>query len=297
MLRCRGLEKRFGNVIAVAGLDLAVEPGETFGLLGPNGAGKSTTIRMALGITRPDAGEVEIVGHGAPTDPAVRRVIGYAPQELALYDELTPVENLRFFGRLQGLTGRRLAERIEWALAFAALEDRRRDRVATFSGGMKRRLNLACAAIHDPELLLLDEPTVGVDPQSRNHLFETVERLAAAGKTIIYTTHYMEEAERLCRRVAIIDRGRVLACDSVAALIGVHGGRSVVETELAGTAGELAAAIGSVADGVLRFEADDAGAAVQRLAAAGVSYRALHVRRPDLEAVFLELTGRRLRDA
>jgi len=161
---------------------------------------------------------------------------------------------------------------------------------------MKRRLNLACAAIHDPELLLLDEPTVGVDPQSRNHLFLTVEQLAAEGKTIVYTTHYMEEAERLCRRVAVIDKGRVLACDTVATLIGSHGGRSVVEAELEGAASTAAESIGAVHDGVLRFEADDASAAVGRLASANISYRALHVRRPDLESVFLELTGRSLRD-
>ncbi|MCR9247964.1 MAG: ABC transporter ATP-binding protein [bacterium] len=298
MLRCRGLEKRFGDLTAVAGLDLDVEPGETFGLLGPNGAGKSTTIGMALGVTTPDAGTVEIADRGSPTDPSVRRGIGFAPQELALYEELTALENLRFFGQLHGLHGRRLGERVDWALEFAALTDRKSDRVDTYSGGMKRRLNLACAALHDPELMLLDEPTVGVDPQSRNHLFETVERLAEAGKTIVYTTHYMEEAERLCRRVAIVDHGRVLACDTVASLIASHGGRSVVEAELSGPPTGAARQLGTILeDGSLRFEADDASTAVADLAAAGVEYRALHVRRPDLESVFLELTGRRLRDA
>ncbi|MFO1076170.1 MAG: ABC transporter ATP-binding protein [Planctomycetota bacterium] len=297
MLRCRGLRKAFGALVAVDGLDLEIAPGETFGLLGPNGAGKSTTIKMALGVVAPDAGTVELAGRSAPTDPRVRAAIGYAPQELALYEELTAAENLRFFGALQGLAGRRLADRVAWALAFAALEDRRNDRVATFSGGMKRRLNLACAAIHDPELLLLDEPTVGVDPQSRNHLFETVEKLAAAGKTIVYTTHYMEEAERLCRRVAIVDHGKLLACDATAKLIARHGGRSLVTAELDGEPPPAAAALGSVRDGALHFAAADAADAVARLAAANVRCRALHVRRPDLESVFLTLTGRELRDA
>ena len=297
MLTCRALCKRYGDLVAVDGLDLRVEAGETFGLLGPNGAGKSTTIRLALGVLTPDAGEVTIEGHGSPTDPQVRRHVGYAPQELALYEELTATENLRFFGKLQGLAGGRLRERIAWGLAFAALEDRQRARVSTFSGGMKRRLNLACAAIHDPDLLLLDEPTVGVDPQSRNHLFATVEQLAAAGKTIVYTTHYMEEAERLCRRVAIVDHGKVLAQGAVAELIRQHGGRSVVEAELDGDSAAAAAKLGTVRDGVLRMEAADAGAVLTSLRDAGVTYRSLHVRRPDLEVVFLELTGRRLRDA
>ncbi len=297
MLTCRALHKRYGDLVAVAGLDLRVERGETFGLLGPNGAGKSTTIRLALGVLAPDSGDVEIAGLGPPTDPEVRRHVGYAPQELALYEELTATENLRFFGKLQGLTGARLRERIGWALAFAALEDRRKARVSTFSGGMKRRLNLACAAIHDPQLLLLDEPTVGVDPQSRNHLFATVEQLAAAGKTIVYTTHYMEEAERLCRRVAIIDQGKVLAEGTVAALIGTYGGHSLVEAELDDPSQPAAAALGAIGGGVLRLQVADAGEALDRLRAAGIDYRSLHVRRPDLEGVFLQLTGRRLRDA
>jgi len=297
MLQCRGLRKRYGDLTAVDGLDLEIRRGETFGLLGPNGAGKSTIIRIALGVVAPDAGTVEIAGHGAPTDPRVRACIGYAPQELAIYDELTAVENLRFFGQLQGLAGKQLKERVAWALHFVALEDRQKHRAGTFSGGMKRRLNLACATVHDPDLLLLDEPTVGVDPQSRNHLFETVEQLAAAGKTIVYTTHYMEEAQRLCDRVAIIDKGRLLACDSVELLLRAHGGRSVVEAELDSAPAEAAKALGPVRDGVLRFEAHDASEAVERLRGAAVTYNTLHVRRPDLESVFLELTGRRLRDA
>ncbi len=297
MLTLRSLAKRYGKVVAIDDLDLEVEDGETFGLLGPNGAGKSTTIRCALGVTTPDAGMIDIAGRGAPTDPAVRARIGYAPQELAIYDEMTASENLRFFARLQGLRGARLRERVAWALAFAALDDRKHDRVAGYSGGMKRRLNLACAVVHDPDLLLLDEPTVGVDPQSRNHLFDTVERLAGEGKTIVYTTHYMEEAQRLCDRVAIIDHGRVLACDGVDALIAAHGGRAVVEAELDGEPEDAARLPGPVRDGVLRFESRDAADALDRLRAAGVPFRTLHVKQPDLESVFLDLTGRSLRDA
>jgi ABC-2 type transport system ATP-binding protein len=297
MLSIRSLRKSYGGRLAVDGLDLEIAPGETFGLLGPNGAGKSTTIRCALGLTRPDGGEVSLRGLGDPREPRVRARIGYAPQELAVYDEMSGIENLRFFGRLHGLRGARLAERIDWALDFAALADRARDRVAGYSGGMKRRLNLACAAVHDPELLLLDEPTVGVDPQSRNHLFETVEQLAAAGKTVLYTTHYMEEAQRLCDRVAVIDHGRVLACDRVDTLLERHGGRSTVEAELEEPPADPGRLPGRDQDRTLRFEADDARDALATLQRAGVAYRTLHVRRPDLESVFLELTGRSLRDA
>jgi len=282
MLRCRGLLKRFGDLVAVDGLDLEILTGETFGLLGPNGAGKSTTILMALGVRAPDAGTVDLAGLGAPTDPAVRAAIGFAPQELALYEELTARENLRFFGRLQGLAGKRLEERVRWALAFAALEDRSRHRVDTFSGGMKRRLNLACAAIHDPQLLLLDEPTVGVDPQSRHALLAAIERLRGEGRAILYATHYMEEAQRLCDRVAILDRGRLLALDAVEALVAAHGGPARLELR-------------DGAGGATTVETDDPlGELLRRREAGPVEdFRLL---RPDLERVFLNLTGRELRD-
>jgi ABC-2 type transport system ATP-binding protein len=181
-------------------------------------------------------------------------------------------------------------------LDVVGLTDRADDRVETYSGGMKRRLNIAVGLLHRPRLLILDEPTVGVDPQSRNAILSSIESLSSEGMAVLYTTHYMEEAERLCRRVAIIDKGRVLACDTVAALIGSHGGRSVVDAELDDAASSAAASLGSVRDGTLRFEAKDAREAVELLVAANVTYRALHVRRPDLESVFLELTGRRLRD-
>ena len=197
MLVLAGVRKRYGARAAVDGLSLAVRRGEIFGLLGPNGAGKTTTVGLAIGLLVPDEGTVDVAGLGSPREPAVRARIGLAPQALALYETLSGQENVAFFGSLYGLSGLGLDQRVRAAIEFVGLSDRRRDRVSTYSGGMKRRLNLAVALVHDPELLLLDEPTVGVDPQSRNLIFENVRHLRAAGKTIVYTTHYMEEAERL----------------------------------------------------------------------------------------------------
>jgi ABC-2 type transport system ATP-binding protein len=211
------------TVAAVDGLSLTVERGEVLGLLGPNGAGKSTTVNLAIGLLSPDSGRVAVEGSGSPTDPAVRRRLGVAPQALALYDLLSGEENVRFIGELYGLTGARLQESVHKALEFVGLLDRRRSQAGTYSGGMKRRLNLAAALVHDPELLLLDEPTVGVDPQSRNQIFDNILTLKRLGRTIIYTTHYMEEAERLCDRSAVIDRGRLLALGTVQELLDTHG--------------------------------------------------------------------------
>jgi ABC-2 type transport system ATP-binding protein len=282
MLQLTNVRKAFGAIVAVDGLSLSIRRGEVFGLLGPNGAGKTTTVNMAVGLLKPDQGTIELDEAGSPHRPDVRRTIGVATQALALYDELTGEENLSFFGKLQGLTGRRLAERVGWALEFVALADRRRDRVKTYSGGMKRRLNIAVAVIHDPPLLLLDEPTVGVDPQSRNAIFENILALRKQGRTVVYTTHYMEEAQRLCDRVGIIDHGRLLALDTVERLIAVHGGKSILLAER--TSGEV------------RVETDDPLAELLRLQKEGPLQR-FRVERPDLERVFLHLTGRELRDA
>src|SRR5262245_14020249 len=281
MLALRDLRKSYGSVVAVDGVSLDVRKGEVFGLLGPNGAGKTTTLHMAVGLVTPDAGTVDVEGAGSPADPAVRAKIGVAPQTIALYDDLTAEENLRFFGRLQGLSGARLAERAAHLLRWTGLEGRRKDRVRGFSGGMKRRLNLAAALVHSPPLLLLDEPTAGVDPQSRAAIFEAVRELKAGGTTLVYTTHYMEEAERLCDRVAILDHGKVLAEGTVEELLARHGGNSVVTVRRA--------------DGEERSETADPVAALERaLAVKGVL--GVRVDRPDLEGVFLSLTGRRLRD-
>ena len=281
MLALQGLRKRYGAQVALDGLSLEVRRGEIFGLLGPNGAGKTTTVGLAIGLLAPDEGTVTIAGFGSPSSPTVRARIGLAPQALALYDGLSGEENVAFFGSVYGLAGARLAERVKAALAFVGLLDRARDRVGTYSGGMKRRLNLAVALVHDPELILLDEPTAGVDPQSRNLIFDNVRRLREAGKTIVYTTHYMEEAERLCDRVGIVDHGRLLALGTVPELMAAHGGRPVLVAEAGGEE--------------IRVEADDPLLELNRLAA-GRPVSAFRVERANLEQVFLHLTGRQLRD-
>lgn len=276
-----GLERRFGSFVAVNKVSFDVRRGEIFGFLGPNGAGKSTTVHLAVGLLAPDEGTVDVGGRGAPTDPQVRRLVGVAPQSLSLYDELTGEENLAFFARVYGLDAARTRARTDWALEFAGLADRRRDRVATYSGGMKRRLNLAAALVHEPSLLLLDEPTVGVDPQSRNAIFERIEALRAAGCTIVYTTHYMEEAARLCDRVGIVDHGRLLALDTVDGLVATHGGEPVLVVR--GERGEQ------------RIPTRDPLGTLTRLAAEA-RVDDFRVERAGLEQVFLRLTGRSLRD-
>ena len=294
-----GLRKSYGENVAVDDLDFRIQTGESFGLLGPNGAGKTTTISMLVGLLKPDAGSVMVNGKdgrpGNPLDANVRRAIGIAPQSLSLYDELTAQENLEFFARLYGFAGQKLGDRVAWSLNFAGLEDRRRDRVGTFSGGMRRRLNIAVALIHEPTLLLLDEPTVGVDPQSRNHIFEGIEQLKTQGITILYTTHYMEEAQRLCDRVAIVDHGRLLALDTVASLVAQFGGRSVVRAELRSCPDGVELP-GQWEDQVLRFESEQPLEEVTRLTRCGVEIQSLRITEPDLETVFLSLTGRSLRD-
>ena len=275
------LTKRFGDITAVDDLSITVEPGEIFGLLGPNGAGKTTTVSLAVGLLKPDEGSIMIAEMGPPYLPKVRSLIGVAPQTLAIYDNLSGRENLSFFGRVQGLRGRSLADRIDWALGFVQLTERADDRAKTYSGGMKRRLNLAIALVHDPPILMLDEPTVGVDPQSRNAIFENIEAMRKEGRTVVYTTHYMEEAERLCRRVGIMDRGKLLALDTVDSLIAAHGGKTVITADLR--------------DGERRIETDEPMKVISDLHAGGHLIR-LRVDQPDLEGVFLNLTGRHLRD-
>lgn len=310
MLEVLGLKKRYGERLAVDGVSFHVARGECVGLLGPNGAGKTTSVSMMTGLLRPDAGEVRV--DGAPltgdADPRKRKV-GLVPQELALYEELSARDNLRLFGALYGLTGAELARAVDRALELVSLADRHRHAVATFSGGMKRRLNLAAALLHGPELLILDEPTVGVDPQSRNAIFDNLETLRAAGMTLLYTTHYMEEAERLCDRIVIVDQGKVIANDTLRGLYRLLPASNRLTVELAEAAPgtwqeelrrlpgvesvtvakeQLSVALRdlSVAPGVLSFLLE------RKLAL-------LHIQteRPNLEAVFLNLTGRKLRDA
>ena len=281
MLTLRNLRKQFGPIIAVDGLSLDIPRGSVFGFLGPNGAGKTTTINMAVGLLPPTSGQVDLDGRGSPTDPAVRRLIGVAPQSIALYDQLTAIENLTFFGELYGLPSAKLRTRCAELLEMVGLSDRATSRAETFSGGMKRRLNLAAAIVHDPPLVMLDEPTAGVDPQSRNAILDLVRTLRSQGRTIVYTTHYMEEAQRLCDRVAVIDHGKLLALGTVDELIAAHGGESVVTIQR--TSGEEK-----------MTSTNPVAILTEKLAQKDV----LNVRvdRPDLESVFLNLTGRSLRD-
>jgi len=297
LINAQGLTKSFGEVAAVRGIDLTIAAAETFGLLGPNGAGKSTTIHMLIGALRPDAGSVVIEPGGDVTDPNVRRRLGVAPQDLAIYPDLTAEENLAFFGKIYGLSGRRLTERVDWGLEFSGLTSRRRDRVNTYSGGMKRRLNLACAAVHEPAVLLCDEPTVGVDPQSRNHIFESIEALKADGCTLLYTTHYMEEAERLCDRVAVMDHGEILAVGTVAELVDAHGGLAEVQAELTAPPDESTQLPGTLCGTSLVVQTDRPFDVVGELAKLDIEVSSLRLDQPNLERVFLGLTGRKLRDS
>ncbi|MBU0755451.1 MAG: ABC transporter ATP-binding protein [Planctomycetes bacterium] len=281
MIQAEKLCKSFGGAPAVTDLSLEIRQGEVFGFLGPNGAGKTTTVSMMVGLLKPDSGTVRIQGGGSPLVAEWRAKIGLAPQSIALYNELTGRENLTFFGKLQGLSGRHLKERVAWALDFVGLMERSKDRTGTYSGGMQRRLNLAAALLHDPPILLLDEPTAGVDPQSRNALFENIRVLKQEGRTVVYTTHYMEEAERLCDRVGIIDHGKLLALDTVDGLLQTHGGPQFLVAEFI--------------HGEERIKTDQPLDRLMELKKRGdlMSFR---MERPNLEQVFLNLTGRQLRD-
>jgi len=301
-LQIDAVVRRFGDVAAVAGISLMVEERACLGLLGPNGAGKSTLIRSIVGRVRPDSGTVRVFGQPADS-PAARKQLGWVPQELALYPLLTGRENLDAFGRYQGLSGKALRDAIQWCLEWAALTDRADSVVKTLSGGMRRRLNMAAGLIHRPRVVLLDEPTVGVDPQSRNRIFEMVETLRLEGTTVIYTTHYMEEAERLCDRIAIVDHGRIIAAGSKEELVTqAFGTRSDVLMRLSSAAHNVAtwaaARGGNLQDGVAHFPIDrpsDVALLLEGAARDGLDVIDLILRRPNLESVFLQLTGRDLR--
>jgi ABC-2 type transport system ATP-binding protein len=296
------IRKRFGAVTAVAGVSFEIHPGSCFGLLGPNGAGKSTLIRSMMGRVRPDSGSIRIFGHPVGSADA-RANLGWVPQDLALYPLLTCTENLQAFGRYHGLRGQALDEAVTWCLDWAALSDRAGSPVKTLSGGMKRRLNMAAGLIHRPRLVLLDEPTVGVDPQSRNRIFEMVEALRSQGMTIIYTTHYMEEAERLCDTIAIIDHGQIIALGSKETLVAqAFGSRSSVTMHFNGAQvylGTWAAAHGGTSrDSAIHFTIEKPSEIAALLDAAsrdGLEVIDVNLQRPNLESVFLHLTGKELR--
>jgi ABC-2 type transport system ATP-binding protein len=323
ILTAKDLRKTFGDFEAVKGISFSVLRGEIFSLLGPNGAGKTTTINMLSCLLPPTGGTAEIAGHAIPGDTlAVRRAIGVVPQEIALYDALSARQNLEFWGRLYDMRGKELTRRIDEVLAQVGLSDRAKDKVKTFSGGMKRRINIAAGLLHKPQLLFMDEPTVGIDPQSRRRILDMVRELRDGGMTVLYTTHYMEEAEELSDRVGIIDQGRLIAVGTQAELTRVVGQQETLRLHLAeeasaalvganghGVTGEGAAALFAGLPGVLGATAvdhqvvvnvADAGAAlpavVGRANSGGLHVRSIDIEQPNLEAVFLHLTGRGLRD-
>jgi len=311
MLQARALRKTYGSIVAVDDVSLRAEAGETIGLLGPNGAGKTTTVSIVAGLVRPDAGEVLIQGRplGGDTDP-LKFKLGLVPQDLALYDELPALQNLMLFAALYNLSGAEARKAIGEALDLVGLADRVNDKVKTYSGGMKRRLNLAAALLHDPQILLLDEPTVGVDPQSRNAIFENLATLKHRGKTLVYTTHYMEEAERLCDRIIIIDHGKLIANDTLQGLYRLIPASNVLVVELDertnGVSLDELRALSEVRiveqqGTTLRIGVGDLAAhaprVLQWLVDHSFAYRHVVSERADLETVFLTLTGRSLRDA
>lgn len=311
VLVARGLRKAYGDRVAVHEVGFTLRPGEVLGLLGPNGAGKSTTVGMICGLTVPDAGSVTLsggVGLAARGDApaAYKRRIGLVPQDTALYEELPARMNLELFGALYGLPPDVIRRRADEVLALVGLSDRAQDRPATFSGGMKRRLNIACALVHDPEILLLDEPTAGVDPQSRNAIFDNLERLKAAGKALVYTTHYMEEAERLADRIVVIDHGRVVASGTQAQLFAMLPAAQALHVEIDGEPDDALLQglpgfpgirrVGQRLDVAVADVGRDTGPLLAALAARGIPVRGLASARATLEDVFLQLTGRALRD-
>jgi ABC-2 type transport system ATP-binding protein len=307
VLAAVGVRKAHGGTLALDGVSVEVGEGEVFGLLGPNGAGKTTLISILAGLSPADAGTVTLFGAPfTPADRNRRRLIGLGTQDLSIYPDLTARENLHFFGKLYGLRGAELSGRVAELLGAVGLADRADDRAGTFSGGMKRRLNLAAAVVHRPRVLFLDEPTTGVDPQSRNHIFEQVKALSAAGMTVIYTSHYLEEVQALCPRLAVLDHGKVRACDTLPNLL--RRLNTTLRLGLAavppGFAERLAAlpgvtAVTPTADG-FELVVDEAAPALARAAsacaAAGVGLTTAVATEPTLERVFLELTGAALRD-
>jgi ABC-2 type transport system ATP-binding protein len=308
IVEVKDLVKKYGGQVAVNGISFAIREGDIFGLLGPNGAGKTTTLSMLATLLMPTSGAITLAGCDAVREAEkVKALVGIVPQELALYPTLSAHDNLIFFGEMYGLRGRALKLRVQEVLEIVGLRDRADDAIETYSGGMKRRINLAAGLLHRPKLLFLDEPTVGVDPQSRNYIFENVERLNREGMTILYTTHYMEEAERLCQRVGIMDHGRIITLDTPKNLVAMLGGGVIhigTRGNLDGLVSQLnrLPAIKSVqfVDHKLSVQTTNATEAlvgiVNAFNGAGVPMSSLEILEPNLESVFLHLTGKHLRD-
>jgi len=307
ILEVVGLTRRFGDRVAVDDVSFSIPPGEIYGLLGPNGAGKTTTIKMVCGLLHPDRGTVRIAGHPAGS-LAAKAQVGYVPQDIALYPDLTGRENLRFLGRLFGLGSDLLDERVDEALELTNLGDRAKERLSAYSGGMQRRLNIAAGLLNHPVLLVLDEPTVGVDPQSRHAILERVQTFGQLGMAVVYTTHYMEEAERVCDRVGIVDQGRLVAEGTRRDLVDRLGERDRIELGATGNLDLLASACrdldgvdgAAVADRHVQLLVHDGRkllpAVLEAAERTGIRVSSVDVVEPDLEAVFLHLTGTALRD-
>jgi len=308
-IQVQGLRRSFGDIQAVRGVSFDVQVGEIFSLLGPNGAGKTTTISMLSTLLRPDAGDALIMGHSILRDPmAVKAVLGVVPQEIALYEDLSARENLTFWGKMYGLRGPALRQRIDEVLNVIGLSDRAHGRVGQFSGGMKRRVNIGVALLHQPQVIYMDEPTVGIDPQSRRSILEGVVALKNQGMTVLYTTHYMEEAQELSDHIAIMDHGLLIACGTREELVKLVGQQTRIDLTLSVEAGRVLEAWQAV-EGVARISAEadrvtvlveDSNLALPHLfeSATRLSARitSVDIREPNLEAVFLHLTGRALRD-
>jgi ABC-2 type transport system ATP-binding protein len=309
VIEVKGLQKKYGELLAVQDVSFLAEPGKVFGLLGPNGAGKSTTIGCISGLLEPTAGRITILGHDVVlARRAACECLGIVPQELALYDDLSATENLRYWGAAYGLRGTKLRQRVQEVLVATGLLDRAREPVKRFSGGMKRRLNLGCGIVHQPRVLLLDEPTAGVDPQSRERLLELVRQQVVLGACVLYTTHYMEEAEALCDRIAIIDHGKIIAAGTLAELHRMVGESDVLRFVGRFNPEKAREALRGI-DGVevVQAEADGLRVAVREasrklpelfaaLAAAGAEVRETTMTQPSLQSLFIKLTGAELRE-
>ena len=309
VLQVKDLRKEFGDLTAVDGISFEIREGEIFGFLGPNGAGKTTSISMICGLLKPTAGEIFVEGNSILKSPReVKKLLGVVPQEVAIYEELSARENLSFWGGIYGMGGGELRRRVGELLEQVGLEDRAKEPTKNFSGGMKRRLNLALGLVHDPKLILLDEPTVGIDPQARHNILDVVKSIVAGGRTVLYTTHYLEEAEELCDRLAIIDHGKILSQGTVGELKTQLGEGSLLTVQGNFQGPSLSEAVSGV-EGLLPIEIDDKRAmllvtrdgpgvshSLEGLFSRGLTFDDISIKEPNLEDLFLKLTGRELRN-
>jgi len=309
MIEVRSISKSYGDIEAIKNVSFNINKGEIFGILGPNGAGKSTIVNILNTLVRPDKGEVTIDGININDNrDTIKLIMGVVPQEIALYEELTAYENLMFWGGLYDIPKSELKSNVNSTLEIVDLSYRKNDRIKTFSGGMKRRINIACSLLHNPKILVLDEPTVGVDPQNRNHIFEVIERLNKEGMTIIYTTHYMEEAERFCNTIAIIDVGRIIALGTLKELREISDAKDLLTIKLADSDNETISRITS-ANPLIRFEgtsnilkveceniSNDISIIINHIQNSGGVIESIYTQGTNLESIFLKFTGKKLRD-